>query len=131
LSTRRAALPPPLEAEEQATIVEVAQRLGWRVAHFRPAQTARGWRTPVAADGKGFVDLTFARERVLFAELKRPGAKPSAEQVEWLDVLAAAEAEVYLWTLDDLEEIRAVLVARWRCEVGSSWIPGQGRRDDG
>jgi hypothetical protein len=44
---------------------------GWRAAHFRPARTAKGWRTPVAADGAGFPDLVLVRRtRIVAAELK-------------------------------------------------------------
>lgn len=64
------AAPLTTEAMFQIEIIELARILGWRVAHFRPAQTRHGWRTPVAADGKGFPDLVLVRERVIYAELK-------------------------------------------------------------
>lgn len=45
------------EAELQSAVIELARTLGYRVAHFRAARTAQGWRTPVEADGAGFPDL--------------------------------------------------------------------------
>lgn len=44
----------PDERQWQAQVIELARILGWRVAHFRPALTKHGWRTPVQADGAGF-----------------------------------------------------------------------------
>src|SRR5665213_1836630 len=59
------------EAQWQRRVLDLAQLCGWRVAHFRPARTATGWRTAVEADGVGYPDLTMVRDgRLLFAELK-------------------------------------------------------------
>lgn len=78
------------ERELQSAIIELAQLLGWRVAHFRPAQTAKGWRTPVEADGAGWPDLTLVRNgHLLFAELKSSTGKLSPAQQVWLDELTA------------------------------------------
>jgi VRR-NUC domain len=86
------------EAQFQAAIIDLARLLGYRVAHFRPAKTAHGWRTPVAADGVGYPDLTLARPgRLVFAEIKAAGGKLRPEQQAWLAVLAASGAEVYTW----------------------------------
>lgn len=82
----------------QPAVFELARALGYRVAHFRPAKTEQGWRTAVAADGKGFPDLVLVgRGRVIFAELKGQYRQLEPEQVAWLDALRAAGAEVYLW----------------------------------
>ena len=86
------------EAQLQAAVIDTARRLGWLVAHFRPARTETGWRTPVAADGKGFPDLVLVRERVVFAELKKATGKVSPEQGRWLEGLLLAGAEICLWT---------------------------------
>ncbi len=94
------------EAAFTATVIEFAKLYGWLVTHFRPAQTARGWRTPVQGD-KGFPDCVFAKEgRVVFAELKVKG-KPSEEQKAWLEALPNA----YLWTPADWDSIEKVLGA--------------------
>jgi hypothetical protein len=78
-----------IEAELQENVIKTAHLLGWRVAHFRPAQNARGdWRTPVAADGKGFPDLCLASQgRVLFIECKSDIGKLSDDQYTWSVVL--------------------------------------------
>jgi hypothetical protein len=57
----------PLEQSFQSVVIEVARLTGWRVAHFRAARTAHGWRTPVTADGAGWPDLVpfSARSAVL------------------------------------------------------------------
>ena len=60
-----------LEDDWQRQVVDLARLRGWRVAHFRPARTERGWRTPVEADGAGFPDLLLVRGAQLLAvELK-------------------------------------------------------------
>ncbi len=87
--------------ELQAAIVEAARMLGWRVAHFRAARTAHGWRTPVAADGAGWPDLCLVRERIIFAEIKGDGDRVRPDQQAWLDTLAAAGAAVYVWRPQD------------------------------
>lgn len=103
-------LPPMLEKDFQKSVIELAQTLGWKVAHFRAARTKHGWATPVAADGKGFPDLCMMRyERIVFAELKRRGKKPGLEQEDWHQTIRRTTAEMYIWTEDDLEEIMEVL----------------------
>ena len=79
--------------------------------------TSRGWRTPVAADGKGFLDLTIAREadeyrtgRLIFAEVKIPPDKLRPEQQAWFNLLQATrKCEVYVWTPDDFDKIVQIL----------------------
>ena len=48
----------------QADVVALAKANSWMVAHFRPAKTAEGWRTPVEGHA-GFVDLVLARGEVV------------------------------------------------------------------
>lgn len=82
---------------------------GYRIARFRPAMTEHGWRTPVAADGKGWPDMVFAKaERLIFAEIKIPPDKLRPEQAEWMDVLQSS-AECYVWTPDQWDSIVEVL----------------------
>jgi hypothetical protein len=91
------------ERELQDAVIEIAQMLGWRVAHFRPAKTAQGWRTAVQGDGVGYPDITMTRNGFLiFAELKSQKGKLGPSQQEWLDALTAvsvAEDRVhtFLW----------------------------------
>jgi hypothetical protein len=98
-----------LERDFQSAVIEAARALGWTVAHFRPARTGHGWRTPVQADGKGFPDLCLVRDRVLFVELKRDKGKLTREQAAWVTKLRWAGAEVYVWRPDDWEDAVRVL----------------------
>ena len=87
------------EHELQDAVIQLARLLGWRVAHFRPAMTAHGWRTPVSADGAGFPDLVCAhpkQRRLLMVELKAADGRLSVEQAEWLAALDGI-CEVYVW----------------------------------
>lgn len=95
---------PLTEAQLQAAVIDTARMFGWRVAHFRPAKTSKGWRTPVAADGKGFPDLVLVHQetgRLIFAELKSDRGKPTPEQEQWLIALETTDAEVYVWSPAD------------------------------
>jgi hypothetical protein len=84
------------ERELQDWIVTAARLLSWRVAHFRPAWTEKGWRTAGAYDAQGWPDLVLVRERVVFAEIKLDrGLRP--EQLAWLKDLRQAGQEVYVW----------------------------------
>lgn len=94
-------------------VIDLAKITGWRVAHFRPAMTARGaWVTRM--DGHtGFPDLVLLRPgRLIFAELKRSrkGNTTSPEQLIWLSQLAAVPGiEVYLWTPEAWDDIVKLL----------------------
>ena len=97
------------EAEFLSQVIKLARACGWKVAHFRPAQTARGWRTAVQGDGKGFPDLVLAKRCVLFVELKVPPNKCTPEQLEWIEDLTSARARALIWTPDDWPEIKDTL----------------------
>lgn len=101
------------EAAFQADVIRVAKSHGWRAAHFRKVRVRRGdsthWETPVAADGKGFLDLELVRDRVVKVELKMPGRKMTPEQVAWSEAYTAAGVEWYLWYPKDMPTIREVL----------------------
>lgn len=121
--------------------------------------TQLGWHSHWTFDSRGsahgFPDRTVCKDRVIFVELKRElttsksvnrQRQPTAMQVEWLDRLARAGAEVYLWRPSDLDEIARILsqASHWERGVGlhahentgwrywqpaSLWIAGQGRAD--
>lgn len=116
----------------------LAVQLGWFSYH---TLRSRGSKS-------GYPDRTLVRERVVFAELKREKTGPTDDQIGWLDKLAAAGGEAYLWRPSDLDEIARILGSRAifiRRELGlnpflktgsaagwtpqSLWIPGQGRHD--
>ena len=86
------------ERELQDWIVGTARLLGWRVAHFRPAWTEKGWRTAGAYDAQGWPDLCLVRDRIVFAEIKVGKNRLSPEQVAWLEALREAGAEAHVWT---------------------------------
>jgi hypothetical protein len=113
-------LPSPVETEAgfMGWLIEYAHWNGWIVAHFRPAMTAHGWRTPVQADGKGWPDLAIVRPpRYVAAEVKRDAPTEAArerqvarEQRRWLDALGACPGvEVYLWRPTDRPDIERIL----------------------
>jgi hypothetical protein len=75
------------EDELQSAIIKAARLRGWMVAHFRPAKTEKGWRTPVQGDA-GFPDLVLARNgRVYFLELKRLGKTATPAQAAWIEAI--------------------------------------------
>ncbi len=88
---------------------------GWTWTHFRPAQSLKGWRTPLSGD-KGFPDYCCVREtrlhtyELIFIELKGDGGKVSPEQKVWIDLLRNAGQRVYTWWPKDFEEAKAVLL---------------------
>jgi hypothetical protein len=144
---------------ERQHVEPLATLHGWRFAHFQDSR--REVRPGVHVGdpkARGWPDLALARERVVFAELKSDKGKPTHAQVNWLDALAAAGAECYLWKPDDLEDIGLILKFRWRYLPmgdrtlpvapyddplltsdsgriawlpGCLWIAGRGRTDEG
>lgn len=98
------------EAEFLAQVIDLARLLGWRTAHFRPAWTGRGWRTPVQGDGAGFPDLLLVRrDRIVAAELKRETARPTPEQLAWLMALADAGVETHAWRPSNFDALAEAL----------------------
>ena len=86
------------EDELLSCVIDLARALGYRVAHFRPARTAKGWRTAMQGD-PGWPDLVMAKDgRVIFAELKSQRGRMSHEQWVWFAALASG---CYLWRPSD------------------------------
>lgn len=104
-------IPAITESAFQRQVLDLARLRGWRVAHFRPAQTAKGWRTAVSGDGAGFPDLILIRgPRLIVAELKRSRKeKVRPAQAEWLAAFEAAGVPAFVWTPDDWTEIVEIL----------------------
>lgn len=109
---------PETETGFQGAVIDLAHLMGWTVAHFRPAMTAHGWRTPVQADGKGWPDLFLVRPpRLVVAELKRdaPTAHAREKQLSddqrvWLRLFeGCAAVEVHVWRPADWPDIERVL----------------------
>lgn len=113
MTARVARLPPLNETEFLRQVLDLATLLGWHAAHFRPARTARGWRTPVQGSlGAGFPDLVLVRvrdQRLVLCELKSDTGKLSPRQVEVHDILRAAGRDVRVWRPNQWDEIAEVL----------------------
>ena len=86
------------EKSFQASVVQLARLLGWRVFYVRNSRGSPG----------GWPDLVMAKDRVLYRELKVDG-RLTAEQAEWGDVLTRAGCDWRVWTPDDWPEIEAEL----------------------
>lgn len=105
------------EAEFQTLVIQLAQNNGWRVAHFRKVRVQRRdgtvfWETPVAAEGKGFLDLELVKgKRLIKAELKVGKNTTTPEQEEWIAAYREAKVAVYVWYPKDWPEIVKILTA--------------------
>lgn len=126
------------EKEWAAQVVQLATLLGWSRYHtYRSTKSASGWP-----------DEALVRDRLILVELKREDGKLSTTQIEWLDKLASAGCETYLWRPGDLDEIATILGKRWKFETTldgrrllrseltsyapqSLWVAGVGRVDEG
>jgi len=105
--------PDPLISESVWTrlVIDIAQTLGWRANHQRPAQTTSGrWMTATAGN-TGFPDLCLAHAEhgAVFAELKSAKGRLGPEQFAWRDVLLASGQRWYLFRPADFADVVAVL----------------------
>ena len=94
------------EAEFQASVIETARALGWRVYHTHDSRRS----------DLGYPDLTLVRSGVcLFMELKREDrtkAKESPEQTAWrLELDDVPGIQAYLFRPSDMPRIRELLDA--------------------
>jgi hypothetical protein len=102
-------MPRITEAQFTTQVIRLAQVYGWTVCHFRPAKTAKGYRTALQGDA-GFPDIVAARNgRKIVAELKVGTRRATPEQLQWL---AAWGADAYLWYPRDWDQIEAVFSGR-------------------
>lgn len=103
--------PPAAEAlmsedDLKARVIDFAKLHGWKVVHYRPARTGKGYRTPLEGH-PGCPDLILARDSVIiFAELKSQTGRVSPDQKEWL---AALGTYGRVWRPSDLKEIEDIL----------------------
>ena len=96
------------EAAFTARVIVLAHELGWKVVHFRPARTAKGWRTPCEGDAEGWVDLiliSVKQKRTLFVELKSEKGHITPAQEEWLETLRQAGEVPQVWRPSDFQYI--------------------------
>ena len=108
--------PFPLDGSEDSWtdyLIAMGNSLGWKVVHFPRVRTnykgKTRWETVYRGDGKGWLDMVFWRERVIYAELKEENGKPTPDQIIVMQELKVAGQEVYCWKPSDLESIRRIL----------------------
>jgi len=89
------------EKDFAQSVVELAELLEWLVFRVHDSR-----RSP-----EGWPDLSMARDdRLIFAELKRVGEKPTGGQRVWLTTLTqTGKAEVHIWTPACWSEIERIL----------------------
>ena len=105
-------LPALSERDFSLQVEDLFKIFHWRYSHFRPAQTAKGWRTSITGY-KGFPDYVAAKgKRIIFAELKSEIGKLTPDQEDWIALLKLCPGvEVYVWKPNDLQEIANILLA--------------------
>ena len=103
----------PSERTYQTDVLELFGVLGWRAIHHHPLRTKHGWRTGVEGPGcAGFPDVLAVRgQRIVAGELKSRTGRIGADQRAWLDALAQAGVECYVWHAgrDTLQTIAGAL----------------------
>ena len=112
-------VPKLTEAQFMEQVTQLAEIRGWSWAHFRPAMTSKGWRTPVSGPlGRGWPDLVLVRgKQLIFAELKRDGRWVTHAQRDVLDALTWFPEDplahqcwrVHVWQPKDWEAIEVAL----------------------
>jgi hypothetical protein len=108
----------PSETEFRATVIEAAERLGWKVWSINDSV----YRALIVANRKlgihfrppaaGFPDLVMVRgDRLVFAELKSNTGTVRPEHKVWLDALAELRypVEVHIWRPREFDCVLEVL----------------------
>ncbi len=101
-------------------VMAYAVMRGWRAWHDQATNAARrchdcGSYRRGPRNVAGFPDLVLVRARhavprVIVAELKREGEKPTPAQQRWVDEFAACGVETFVWFPHDWETIKGVLL---------------------
>ncbi len=111
---RQATVTPAVDAvsekDFQAAVVALAKRHGWKCYH--PYNSRKS--------DEGYPDLTLARDRIVWMELKTETGVVSAAQASWNEILLAAGEEAYIFRPSNWPEIVAILTAEprqkdWKC----------------
>ncbi len=100
------------ERDFQRAIVELAQRLGWRIMHISEStkRVRRGGRYITVPDPlcQGWPDLVLVHEHAkvtLFRELKTNAGTLTDPQREWLAALDAAGHDADVWRPRDWDTV--------------------------
>ena len=98
--------------ELQKAVIDYAHLRHWHVVVNPTVETKQGWRTALAADAKGFVDVLCFRDHIVAIEIKGDGDTLKPEQRQWGDWLRTAGVEYYVvrpkdWLDGTVEEILA------------------------
>lgn len=100
---------------KKAPITLAAQPEKWLLAQVRALAKQHNWRVYHTFDSRkserGFPDLVLCKPpRLILAELKREGERPTIEQQAWLDALATIPSIAsYVWYPMDLPHIADLL----------------------
>jgi hypothetical protein len=90
--------PAVTEKSFQASVVQLARLLGWRVHYVRNS----------IGSPQGWPDLVLCRDGVLlFRELKTAKGRVASEQSEWGDLLARCGLDSAVWRPSDWTRIEA------------------------
>jgi hypothetical protein len=94
----------------QRQVRDLSAMYGWLHMHVRPAQTTRGWRTPVTGQlGPGWPDMVLVnpmRRRTIAVEIKREFEELRPDQVYVHTMLREAGWTVLVWRPSDMSEGR-------------------------
>lgn len=109
MAKKKPTMPRLTERQFTDQVIALFRLNGWRVCHFRPARTAKGWRTALQGDA-GFGDIVAVKNgRKLLAELKVGRNIAGYEQMLWL---GAWGKDAFLWYPQDWDKIQAVAEGR-------------------
>jgi hypothetical protein len=99
-----------------AQVMAFAAMRGWKPWHDRATNAPRRCRDcgsyqRIPRNDAGFPDLVLVRRpRVIVAELKAEGEKPTRLQRAWLDEFAACGIPSFVWHPSDFEAVKEVLL---------------------
>lgn len=110
-SELRGLKPAMTENELLQEVKKLAKLYHWKLAHFRPAMTSKGWRTAIEGN-VGFPDVVLARQHppgFITMELKSETGKLTSEQADWMITLRASGISAGVYKPSDLEIIARML----------------------
>lgn len=97
-------------------VMAYAHMRGWKPWHDRATNAPRRCRDcgsyqRIPRNDAGFPDLVLVRRpRVIVAELKAEGEKPTRLQRTWLDEFTACGIATFVWVPSDWETVKEVLL---------------------